>query len=362
VERSLDVLDVRLRVESDDPDLVDAFFAVFAAFEVGPSARPPEGGEIAVRIDSARGIADVAGQVVTLAQGPLGAIHTYNLLFRALARSVSSSFLLHAAALSFGGRAFLVAGPSGSGKTSLARALSARGGRLLSDDIAPLSVRDGLVHPFPRRVGVVRGPDSPLGPTRIVLGSKEFLEPGALGAVVETAPLPLGAIVLLNPYAEDPTAVPVTVGVLGDGREFAKGLLDVPGIEVAGSHSAGGMTVIDLRATGGSACAAVDRAIEACEVDLVFHVRGYGDEKRYADRASLTRVSAREAGVELLRETLNREPASVMLRRHGGSVIAALVELTGLIARVDCYRLTPGPVEETAAVLREAFEGSAGRP
>ncbi len=360
-QRILDVLEVRLRVESDDPGLTEAFFAVFAAFEVGPAACSPGPVEVAVRIDSARGIADVAGQIVQLASGPLGAVHTYNLLFRTLARSISRAFLLHAAAVSLGGRALLVAGPSGSGKTSLARALSVEPCRLLSDDIAPLAVPSGCVHPFPRRVGVVRGTDAPSGTSGVVLGAKEFLAPAALGAVVETEPVPLGAVVLMNPFEEDPDVVPVTVGVLGDGRQIVERLKDVPGVEVGRPHTAGGMTVIDLRATGGTACAAVDRAIEACDANLVFHVRGYGTAKRYAERPSLTRVSAREAGVELLRETLNREPGSALLRRHGGSVIAALVELTGLIAPAACYRLTPGAIDETAALLRGEFGGLGDR-
>jgi len=357
MERSLDVLDVRLRVATDAPGLVEPFFAVFGAFETRPDAPPPRGGEIRVRIDAAHGCAEVAGHVVKMATGSFVQVQTYNLLYRTLARSVSSAFLLHAAAVSADGRAFVIAGPSGSGKTSLARILATTGYRLMSDDIAPLSVPDGRVHPFPRRVGLVRPRAAARPPSGVAVGTKIFLDPEALGAVVETRPLPLGAIVLMNPYPADSAAIPVKVCVLGDGSEIAGRLHGVPGVEIVDLHVREAMAVVDLRATGGAACAAVDRAIDACDVDLVFHVRGYGDAKHYAERPGLERVSARQAGVELLREALNREPSGALLGRHGGSVVAALVELTGLVARAPCYRLTPGPMEETATVLRERFLG-----
>jgi hypothetical protein len=194
----------------------------------------------------------------------------------------------------------------------------------------------------------------------VVLGSKEYHVMSELGAPVETAPVPLGAVAILNPFDAETDAVPVHVGVLGDGHDLTDRLQGVAGIEIARRHAAGEMTEIELWATGGAACAAVDRAVEACDASLVFHERRYGPAKRYADRPSLAPVSAREAGMELLRETLNREPRSALMRRHGGSVIAALVELAGLIAPAACYRLTPGAVDETADLLREIAERSPG--
>ncbi len=353
-ERGLDVLGVRLRVSTDAPELVGTFFDVFGAFETRPGA-PVVERVVDVRIDAARRRIGVAGHVVQLAEGRLAQVQAYNLLYRTLARSVSSAFLLHAAAVSAGDRAYVIAGPSGSGKTSLARILATSGFRLMSDDIAPLSVPDGLVHPFPRRVGLVRT-QNPIDRARgVAVGTKVFLEAESLGAVIESRALPLGGIVLVNPYPAEDGAIPVRVGVLGDGSTIVDRLRDVPGVEIVGVDAQDGMAVVELRATGGAACTAVDRAIDASEVDLVFHVREYGDVKTYASRPALERASARETGVELMREALNREPSGELLGRHGGSVVSALVELTGLLAIAPCYRLTPGPLEETAAVLRERF-------
>jgi hypothetical protein len=357
VERSLDVLGVRLRVSTDAPELVDTFFEVFGAFEAVPSAPRPDR-EMRLRFDAARGRAVVGDHILSLASGSLAPVQAYNLLYRTLARSISSAFLLHAAAVSAGDRAIVIAAPSGSGKTSLARSLASSGFRLMSDDIAPLSVLDSLVHPFPRRVGVV--PDGAAKPTSgVTVGSKLFVEARELGVAIEPRALPLGAIVLMNPYAEDEGSIPVRVGVLGDGSALLSRLEGASGVEVIGVDQAREMAVVELRATGGAACTAVDRAIEACEVDLVFHVREYGDVKRYASQPVIEEVSARATGVELLREALNREPSGELLARHGGSLVSALVELTGLVAASACYRLTPGSLEANASLLRERFLPSA---
>lgn len=53
---------------------------------------------------------------------------------------------LHASAVDIDGRALLLSGVSGAGKSTLAAALSARGYRLLSDDLCALEVREG--HPL----------------------------------------------------------------------------------------------------------------------------------------------------------------------------------------------------------------------
>ncbi|KJV09955.1 hypothetical protein VZ95_08185 [Elstera litoralis] len=61
---------------------------------------------------------------------------------------------LHASAVDIGGRALLLSGVSGAGKSTLAAAFSARGYRLLSDDLCALEGREGqplrVLPAFPR--------------------------------------------------------------------------------------------------------------------------------------------------------------------------------------------------------------------
>lgn len=61
---------------------------------------------------------------------------------------------LHAAAVARDGELVLLAGESGAGKTTLTLALLDAGWTYLSDDLAPVAVESGLVHPFPKPLGV----------------------------------------------------------------------------------------------------------------------------------------------------------------------------------------------------------------
>lgn len=61
---------------------------------------------------------------------------------------------LHAAAVARDDELILLAGESGAGKTTLTLALLDDGWSYLSDDLAPLAVETGLVHPFPKPLGV----------------------------------------------------------------------------------------------------------------------------------------------------------------------------------------------------------------
>lgn len=61
---------------------------------------------------------------------------------------------LHAAAVARDRRLVLLAGESGAGKTTLTLALLEEGWTYLSDDVSPISHATGLVHPFPKPLGV----------------------------------------------------------------------------------------------------------------------------------------------------------------------------------------------------------------
>jgi hypothetical protein len=67
---------------------------------------------------------------------------------------------LHASVVAFGDRAFAFVGPRGAGKSTLALALVQRGARLVSDDVAVLTERDGVVAVAAGRARLRIGEDS----------------------------------------------------------------------------------------------------------------------------------------------------------------------------------------------------------
>lgn len=363
---TLHVLGVALEISSDTPSLVAPFLDVFGAFQQpakqsGLSA-PSGGKRVTAHISAAAGTFEVNGASVRLVAGALRVPQVYNLLYRTLVRALEGVYLLHAAVVAASGRAWLISGPSGSGKTSLGRALLQRGFGFLSDDLAPLGVDGGQIHPFPRRLGIDpatwQGTAAPPG---IRLGDKQFVGAEELGIPVVRDVLPPGAIVLMNPYDDDGTGrVHMTLGLAGGAATLAARLQAMPGIEVARRGGQDGLEILELELVGSEAIAAAQREVDRMDADLLFHSRGYGTTKTYAITPSIEPIPVQEAALGLLRETLNREPSSALMRRHAGKLTAALFELTGLLADVPCYALRPGGIEVTADLLATTFGQIAG--
>lgn len=383
---TLDVLQTRLRVRTDRPEIVQPFLTVFAAFrtddEGATAATGPRNGAVAagtsdraavsgsalpsttidVVVNDADGLYEDSNRRVPLAGGTLRASQVYNLLYTTLVRSMGDVYLLHAAVLARDGRTYLVSGPSGSGKTTLARALTTRGFELLSDDLAPLALADGKVHPFPRALGVVPGGtgDDPAG---LKLGDKLFVDPATLGVRMGATPLPPAAVAIMNPYTGDAAVTPrLSLAVLHHADALRDALKAGDGIRLRTDKGEGGCTLFEVELNGAEAIARAEELLARHDADLLFHCRGYGARKVYADAPVIEGLSARDAAAALLREVLNREPASALMQRLDGKLAGALFEVMGLLDGVACYRLTPSDIEATADLLAERFRAAGPAP
>jgi len=353
---TIQALGVRLKISSDNDELVERFLAVFCAFNEG-STPDDVNLEIPVTISGADGRYDDGRRSVPLAPGRLRPPHVYNLLYTTLVRALDTVYLLHAAVLAGHGRAWLISGPSGSGKSSLGRALVRRGYELLSDDLAPLCLADGLVHPFPRRLGLVVDSGCPAPEGALLVGDKAYVTAEQIGVQLANEPLPPGGIVLMNPYDPTGQAVDMTVGVVGDAAPFRARLISEPGVEMTGSRNEGDLTTLNLTLRGTRAIAHAERVLEQSDSELLFHVRGYGHEKTYAEKPVLRPITVREASLGLLREMLNRERGSALLKRLNGRISGAVVELLGVLCGVPCFELEPSDIDSTAGLLARTFEG-----
>jgi hypothetical protein len=353
---TVQALGVRLKISTDSDDLVERFLTVFCAFS--DKAGPDDVNmEIPVTISGVEGRYEDGRRSVPLACGRLRPPHVYNLLYTTLVRALDNVYLLHAAVLAGDSRAWLISGPSGSGKSSLGQALLTRGYELMSDDLAPLSLADGLVHPFPRRLGLVLDSDRPAPEGAILLGGKAYVTADQIGVRVATEPLPPGGIVLMNPYDPTGRTVEMTLGIAGDPSALRDRLTAESGVETVGSRTEDDLSVLKLTLQGSNTIAHVERELEQSDSELLFHVRGYGTEKSYAETPSLRPITVREASFGLLREMLNRERRSALMRRLNGKLGEAVVELWGLLDGIPCFALEPSDIESTADLLNRTFKG-----
>ncbi len=89
---------------------------------------------------------------------PLPFSQTFPMLEWALNWCVASHYhhylIIHAAVVEKNGHGIIMPAPSGSGKSTLCAALVNRGWRLFSDELALVSLSDGLLVPLPRPVGL----------------------------------------------------------------------------------------------------------------------------------------------------------------------------------------------------------------
>lgn len=144
---------VVLRVRVWEPRLAGALDRMLAA--LASDGAPTSTLDLFVRED--RTAIAVDGRVV---QDGLGV--GWWLLVRQLARSLNPGRdwlgVLHAATVApASGRALAICGVSGAGKTTLAGALVAAGGRLISDDATPIEAGTRLAWPCPLSMGVKPG-------------------------------------------------------------------------------------------------------------------------------------------------------------------------------------------------------------
>ena len=66
----------------------------------------------------------------------------------------SDHLALHAGSLSWGGNGVVLPAPSGSGKSTLTAGLTVAGCEYLSDEVALIDLESGMLHPFPRALGM----------------------------------------------------------------------------------------------------------------------------------------------------------------------------------------------------------------
>jgi hypothetical protein len=129
----------------------------------------------------------------------------------------------HASAVAHNGRVIAFLAASGVGKSSLAIAMMLRGARFVTDDVAPLSLVDGVpvVHPGPPLTSIREAEYQRLQSEGVEVGTPIGRDDSGVRAAIEREeqPLPLGSIYLLE--RTDAGAEPVFTHVDPDMRTLA---------------------------------------------------------------------------------------------------------------------------------------------
>lgn len=341
---SLSFLGARLVVSCDDPEVIR-------------SLRDHLGSFVEEAAESRDSWESSAERPDLLALGPDRAAapsHAFSLVFQGLLDRVRSHAVLHAAAVSHAGRAWLLAGPSGSGKTTLALALLERGFPLLSDDFSPLSLTDRKIAPFPKSLGIREGAGHEIA-ARVVAGRSTG---GLHAADWDLTPRPLGGVLLLDGGSAppDPRApYLVRVECSASPAPLVAAIERMNGVRVVSSRE-GTELLLEVQPGVADASLLGEFLDRAREIVVEHGVAGRGAPS--PDRAP--RIAPIERGralLLLLREVQNRHPSGALLERYGGDPGRLAFALAEVVANVPMAWLVPGGVEKTAerveAWLRE---------
>jgi hypothetical protein len=277
---------------------------------------------------------------------------------------VRSHHLIHGAALCHGNHACLIAGASGQGKSTLAVAMARTGLCLLSDEIGAVDA-GGRVRAFPRTVRM-RSPSLALlgltAPDVVRHGSwlliDDVIDAGQRAQA--TATPTLTHLFLLGARDAAPSSPGSRLLLTGATCALRRRLRTLPGVvDVTGDGRYAEVV------TAGRTPAQVEEIRCRCRQAhaLVLDVTTATPARpTFATTPQIEPLAPRNALFSLLPHLIGG-PATVTRRAstagdgppHAGTL---LVDLAAILARVRCYRVTPGTPADTAAMLRSLMTES----
>ncbi len=343
------ILSVSLTVEYDDGRALAPFAEEFAAFEDGRGADGPSSA-LAVRVvlHTGRPRFESGRRVDFLDAFPDPGRYVGVLLRRELAEALGEFHLLHASAVARNGAALLTAGPPGAGKSTLMNELVRRGFRYYADDVSPLHRLTRQVHPFP--LAARRRTGAPAAGRRGE--EKETVPAAALGFDPAAPPLPVAAVVALDP---------------GTGPEKAGGAVEVFFRSADDEAAWDGLPDMgDLRRVlldpaerrwrlevGDSvaAAAAAGRWLQENRERLWTAYRTPFGLPDFGRTPRLTPLSAPEAARRLRREQTGGFGGELAAFPSGETPGEAWVRLAATLAGTPCYLLAVGRLEEELDLL-----------
>lgn len=203
LELQLAILDQRVALHTDDPEIAAVLRSVFGAFATDAGGRA----DLSVLADRRSGSFRVRTHCGTDVDceslSDLVHIVDKDLMVEVQRRRPDLLFV-HAAVLRHGANAVVLAGDSGSGKSTIAWGLVRAGFGFLSDELAPIDPRTCTVEAYPRALGLKRVPPGmELSDSALHLEHTVHVPVAELGTVPAPTRLPLSAIFFVQ---HDPAA------------------------------------------------------------------------------------------------------------------------------------------------------------
>jgi hypothetical protein len=267
---------------------------------------------------------------------------TYLSLFSPVIYEVKGYFLIHAGSLStHDNKSLIISAPCSFGKTTNTRELCKEGFKLLSDELAPLGLETGLIHPYPRGMGV-------LSKTK-----KDIVEipKDIIGDISQPA-----FVVFLAPEKklnkQNKRYLEIALGRITDNiiNSFKK-LDGVKNISTVNDRIFPILRLLleeDAYITAG-----IEDICSKNGVPILYTQKGETCPPDYNAKPKLEEISPKEGVFELSQNILNATNSALLEEVFSGSRAKMIFELAGLMGNTRFFTLTIGKLEEMTNLIKK---------
>ena len=281
----------------------------------------------------------------------------YQLVLDCIFREIQEYVLLHAGVVARGDDVLILTGPSSAGKTTLVVRLVENSFTFFSDDICPINIETGLVHPFPRSLKISPTPSSDIVRSTITEGRprRSFVSPGELNASVGREPLRPKLVIFLDPEDTAGAFHESVVWLMEHAEErFLDELKNFKEITCSRSGLRSGEWV--LRYPRGQR---LSRRIMEIVTRYQKEIWDFYTRPDFSRDPVLRRMPNHEAAFHLIREIKQKAPFPSRPGQPAERPGVWLIRLSELLEGVTCYRLSVGRLDATIDLLMQLTKDSA---
>jgi len=287
--------------------------------------------------------------------------YIHALILNSIYTNISSHYLHHAAALSHKENGIILTADSGFGKTTLTLALVQKGFRFLSDEIAAIGRKDGMIYPFPRGLHIRKETLQLLDlPFQFEKASRWFgkylvdiedIFPGMIGDPVKISQI----FVLKNDSNSTPNSSyprEFRAVINHTNPVFLQQIKDNPDvIHVQETLERGYPCLVVETVHRMKVISFFENLCSQHAIMLLDLIKREEEMPEFAPSVACHNINRSQAALELLRRFLGGHKTALLDAENHQESTKLLFDLASLIKDADCYQLTVGPLTEMVDVI-----------
>ena len=289
-------------------------------------------------------------------------VDTYFSLFSPVIFAVKNHFLIHSGSLATpasrdcpANESLIIAAPCGFGKTTMTGELLQAGFTFLSDELAPLSLDSGLIQPFPRAMGIIKGQKKEL---REIPSEASEANKANKVRKIDSGIKPGYVIFLtLEQLEKDPENCRLRHLEIALGRvdkKIQEEFSLLPGVKKVSLITGRMYPLLRLVLEPEAYIVPeIQRICDQQQVPIMYSLKGQTLAPDFNAPPQLKEITPREGVLELSQHILNSQRSALLEETFAGSRTRLVFELAGLLGKARFYNLTIGKLTTMVKLVEE---------